>query len=199
MKRLLVALWCLGCVGANAQEDGGAVYRALIEAARGGSAQGVCRVAEAAKVEAHWARRIRTACALLRMRDAQALQPAGLADGPEAVLVQRWLAAHPAPARSSPWVPALLSLVPGLGHLYLGRGRDALVAALLVWPMLALTLWAWIRRMGPVVVFFGGITAWLWSGVIFSAYALAMRGNLEDYLAWWRALWQASGLPGTPW
>jgi len=61
------------------------------------------------------------------------------------------------------------------------------------------TFWADRRDMGPVTVFFAMITAWLWSGMVFSATSLAERGGYELYYAWWQQLWQASGLPSKPW
>ena len=98
------------------------------------------------------------------------------------------------------WLPGLLATIfPGAGHAWQERWNDAVVAAIMVWPMLILTLWAAYRRMGPVTIFFAMITAWLWSGTVFSAISLAERGDVEAYLVWWQGLWQASALPGRPW
>ena len=97
-------------------------------------------------------------------------------------------------------MPAILATIfPGAGHAWQGRWQDAWVAAIMVWPMLILTLWAASRRMGPVTIFFAMITAWLWSGTVFSSISLAERGGMESYLLWWQGVWQASGLPGRPW
>lgn len=105
-----------------------------------------------------------------------------------------------APEPSLQWLTGLLAtLLPGSGHAYLGLWRDALSAFILVMPMLVLTLWAARREMGPVTVFFGLITVWLWSGTVFSALSLAQRGSREAYLLWWQGLWQATALPGQPW
>jgi len=144
--------------------------------------------------------RLATAAALLTMRYHLALQPDLAEAGAVEAAVSRYLASHPAPPRGRPWVAPLLGAVfPGAGHARLGRWRDALTAAILVWPMLLLTYWAWRRRMGPVTLFFALITVWLWSGTLFSAYSLARRGDLHCYLVWWQGVWQASGLPGRPW
>ncbi|MDQ7001193.1 MAG: hypothetical protein Q9N02_00710 [Ghiorsea sp.] len=114
-------------------------------------------------------------------------------------LMQRWLQQHPLPAVEESIMPTLLAaIIPGSGHAWLGRWRDAGVAAMLVWPLLILTFWAARRDMGPVTVFFALITAWLWSGTVFSATSLAERGDFEMYYAWWQQMWTASGLPSKP-
>jgi len=116
------------------------------------------------------------------------------------ILMQNWLSQHPIPAVEDSFMPALLaSIIPGSGHAWLGRWGDAGVAAMLVWPLLILTFWAARRDMGPVTVFFALITAWLWSGTVFSATSLAERGDFEMYYAWWQEAWVASGLPSRPW
>jgi len=116
------------------------------------------------------------------------------------ILMQNWLSQHPIPAVEDSFMPALLaSIIPGSGHAWLGRWGDAGVAAMLVWPLLILTFWAARRDMGPVTVFFALITAWLWSGTVFSATSLAERGDFEVYYAWWQQMWAASGLPSRPW
>ena len=144
--------------------------------------------------------RFATAAALLAMRDRLALQLDLAGGGSAGAAARTYLAAHPPPSPGRPWVAALAGVVvPGAGHAWLGRWRDGATVALMVWPMLFLTFWAWRRRMGPVTLFFAMVTVWLWSGTIFSAYSLARRGDLYTYLAWWQGVWQASGLPGRPW
>ncbi len=148
-----------------------------------------------------WYNRMRAAIALLRARArADAHLPEAMGNA-YLLLAQRYVQATPMPKGEPPWVPALLAtLFPGAGHAWLGRWRDAWSAALLVWPMLALTLWAWKRHMGPVTVFFAILCLWLWSGSIFSAASLSARASLDMYDAWWQGLWQASALPGRrPW
>jgi len=148
-----------------------------------------------------WQDRGRDAAALIAMRHKRASAPGFVnKDSLAAVLSQRYITANPAPEAGAVWVPALLAaLAPGAGHAWLGRYHDALAAAVLVWPMLLLTLWAWRRRMGPVTVFFALLAVWLWSGNIFSAISLSERASFEVYLRWWQGLWQASALPGRPW
>ena len=116
------------------------------------------------------------------------------------ILMSNWLATHPAPEPADSAIPSILaSIIPGSGHAWMGRWGDAGVAAMLVWPLLILTFWAARREMGPVTVFFAIITAWLWSGTVFSATSLAERGDFELYYAWWQEMWIAAGLPSRPW
>ncbi len=116
------------------------------------------------------------------------------------MLMQGWVQQHPLPKVEDSIMPGLLaSIIPGSGHAWLGRWGDAGVSAMLVWPLLILTFWAARRDMGPVTVFFALITAWLWSGTVFSATSLAERGDYELYYAWWQQMWTASGLPSKPW
>ncbi len=116
------------------------------------------------------------------------------------MLMQSWLQQHPIPTVEESIMPGLLAaMIPGAGHAWLGRWGDAGVSAMLVWPLLILTFWAARRDMGPVTVFFALITAWLWSGTVFSATSLAERGDYELYYAWWQQMWTASGLPSKPW
>jgi len=116
------------------------------------------------------------------------------------MLMKNWLSKHPIPTVEESIMPGLLAaMIPGSGHAWLGRWGDAGVAAMLVWPLLILTFWAARRDMGPVTVFFALITAWLWSGTVFSATSLAERGDYELYYAWWQEAWVASGLPSKPW
>ncbi len=196
-----------------APDDARAVWQEVMAlAASGHDAEAVAALRAGAWLAASegWRARMRSAAALLAMREAARrgrLHAAGPAEnaaaglrGVHRMLAARWLKAHPAPEAAPSWPAGLLAaLLPGAGHAWLGRWRDAGVAAMLTWPMLLLTFWAARRRMGPVTVFFAAITLWLWSGTVFSAVSLAERGGLEDWLRWWQALWQASGLPGRPW
>jgi|GEM_PF-1383003 len=150
--------------------------------------------------DAAWRERMSAAQILLEMRRQQSAQPPLALPGLHAALVANYLAATPPPATASPLaVGTLATLLPGSGHAFLGRWRDAGVVAMLVWPLIGLSLWAARRRMGPVTVFFALLTTWLWSGTVYSAISLAERGDLESYLLWWQGLWMASGLPGRPW
>ncbi|MDQ6989738.1 MAG: hypothetical protein Q9M19_07635 [Mariprofundaceae bacterium] len=116
------------------------------------------------------------------------------------ILLANWLKQHPVPQTSGSTMSGLFAaLIPGAGHAWQGRWGDAGVAAMLVWPLLILTFWAARRDMGPVTVFFALITAWLWSGTVFSAVSLAERGDFELYEAWWQEMWMASGLPSRVW
>jgi len=155
--------------------------------------------------ETNWRARMRLGIALLDMREHQiltapVLQTAATNPWMEVQLIAEYLKSHAQPAHASTVMPGLLAaLLPGAGHAWQGRWRDAGVAAMLVWPMLILSLWAARRRMGPVTVFFALITVWLWSGTVYSSVSLAERGNLEAYLVWWQGMWMSSGLPGRPW
>lgn len=147
-----------------------------------------------------WRGRMQLAASLLDMRRRQQVRSIDVDGSPNAALASAYMKNWPAPEAESDWMAtALAVLLPGSGHAWLGRLHDALTAALLVWPMLLLTLWAAYRRMGPVTVFFAMITAWLWSGTVFSVVSLGERTGYEAYLLWWQGLWQASALPGRPW
>jgi len=153
-----------------------------------------------------WHERMQLAVLLLDMRRKQSVDGAlfsatSVSGWPETALIQHYIQRYPEPESNASPVTAgvLATLVPGAGHAWQGRWRDAAVAALLVIPMLLLTLWAARRRMGPVTLFFALITIWLWSGSVFSAISLVERGTAEAYLLWWQGLWQASALPGRPW
>jgi len=177
-------------------------HRAVQLAAAGhdGEAAAMLQGAAAVLNRKPWRVRMQTAAALLAMRRARALKPVLSNDSMQAELVKQRLKAYPAPVKTGAWIPALLAaLFPGGGHASLGRWHDAMVAALLIWPMAILTLWAWRRRMGPVTVFFTLLTMWLWSGDIFSVVSLSERGSYEAYMLWWQGLWQAAALPGRPW
>ncbi|MDQ6992711.1 MAG: hypothetical protein Q9M31_04495 [Mariprofundus sp.] len=152
-----------------------------------------------------WQERMQLGLLLLALRQEQAVALPILSkpvwhNVTQTALIHRYLQQHAGPVALSAWTPGLLAtLLPGSGHAWLGRWHDAGVTALMVLPMIFLTLWAARRRMGPVTLFFALITAWLWSGTVFSAISLAERGSAEAYLLWWQGLWQASALPGRPW
>ena len=152
-----------------------------------------------------WAQRFDIATRLLELRteakyhsEYSAFKLSG--NNQHEMLMANWLKQNPLPETAGETLPGLLAaIIPGSGHAWMGRWGDAGVAAMLVWPLLILTFWAARREMGPVTVFFALITAWLWSGTVFSAVSLAERGNFELYYAWWQEMWIASGLPSRPW
>jgi len=148
-----------------------------------------------------WQQRAFAAEQLIGMRVAQQMQfPARTVSNPNLALASAYASAHPLLLDAIRWPATLLAVVlPGAGHAWQGRWKDAGMAAMMVWPMLILTLWAARRRMGPVTVFFAMITIWLWSGTVFSSLSLAERASAEIYMAWWQGTWQASALPGRPW
>ncbi|MDX8412148.1 MAG: hypothetical protein R8K46_09820 [Mariprofundaceae bacterium] len=147
-----------------------------------------------------WRDRLIAAAALIEARSVHAVT-VHLADAPmQQALAEVYIRDRALPQAVGTWQAGLLSLLlPGGGHAWQGRWRDAGVAAMMVWPMIGLTLWAARRRMGPVTVFFAMITIWLWSGVVFSALSMAEREAAEAYMQWWQGLWWATGLPGRPW
>jgi len=194
-------------VAVPASADPGTAYRAAMDmAAQGRDREAVARLQGALDAlpegagPGEWRGWLASAAALLDMRRELRLQPTVTETGAAIERVNGYLATAPPPEQGRPWVAALFGAIfPGAGHAWLGRWRDGVKAATLVWPMFLLTVWAWRRRMGPVTVFFAAVTVWLWSGTVFSAYSLARRGDLHAYLAWWQGVWQASGLPGRPW
>lgn len=184
------------------------VYQQAIRLAAGGhDAEASAMLEGAAQMlgaDDVWRERMRVASALLAMRrqrmHGNATLPPAFEPSIHARLIARYLKEHPQPEFEHAWlVGGLAALFPGAGHAMLGRWHDAATSAVLVWPMLLLTLWAWRRRMGPVTVFFALITVWLWSGTVFSAISLAHRGGIEQWLSWWQGLWRFSALPGRPW
>jgi len=154
-----------------------------------------------------WPQRLQAAQQLMRMQINQSASinminstNARNTANPYLSLAASYMRNNPQPPEATLWPATVLAtLLPGAGHAWQGRWHDAYTAALMVWPMLLLTLWALKRRMGPVTVFFALITIWLWSGTVFSSMSLAERGSLESYLIWWQQIWLASGLPGRPW
>lgn len=200
----LCAVWLAAMAPAMAAASPGQAYGAAIDmAARGRTAEAIAMMQGAAATlpaADPWRQRLEAARRLLAMRRTHAVAASAPGDNGWMLLADRFMRAHPEPAATPVWPVGLLAtILPGAGHARLGRWRDAATAALLVWPMLLLTVWAARRRMGPVTVFFAMITLWLWSGTVFSAVSLAERGGAEAYMAWWQHLWLASGLPGRPW
>jgi len=178
-------------------------YEAIRLAAQGKDVAAIERLRGGVAVVARsdpWRARMSAAAALLDMRNRQAASPIISDAEMHAVLIETYLRKRQPPRMERVWPIGLMATVlPGSGHAWLGRWHDASIAALMVWPMLFLTLWAARRRMGPVTLFFSMITLWLWSGTIFSAVSLAERGGSEAYMIWWQGLWNASGLLGRPW
>lgn len=200
----LLVFQCMYAIGGALAAPAEVYGQAVALAAAGRDAEAVARLQGALDVYPGadaWCARMQAAVALLSMRHQGETNVSGLDErSAYASLTRAYLRTHPAPEAGSLLMPGALAVVfPGAGHAWLGRWHDAWVAAMLVWPMLLLTFWAWRRRMGPVTVFFAVITIWLWSGTVFSAVSLAERGSHEAYLAWWQGLWQASGLQGQPW
>ena len=184
-------------------------WDAAMELARQGSdRQAVAMLHGAAlqeEADSSWAQRFEIASQMLELRakaryrnEYQSLAP--MPNNQYAMLMGNWLRQHPLPKAEGSSIPGVLaSIIPGSGHAWMGRWGDAGVSAMLVWPLLILTFWAARREMGPVTVFFALITAWLWSGTVFSAVSLAERGDFELYYGWWQQMWNASGLPSKPW
>ncbi len=203
-RTLLIAMALLLCSVQAIATPPRDIYRQAVQlATQGRDGEAVAMLAGAANIlhgQNIWRERMLAAEAMLAMRKKQTTSPLPASNSAYTELADQYLRAHPAPEKVAAWIPGLLAaLFPGSGHAWLGRWHDAAVAAMLVWPMLLLTFWAWKRRMGPVTVFFGLLTLWLWSGTVFSAISLAERGSMETYMAWWQGLWQFSGLPGRPW
>ncbi|MFQ5518985.1 MAG: hypothetical protein ACE5E3_03180 [Mariprofundus sp.] len=160
-------------------------------------------LALALPIRNEWQSRSHAAAGLLGMRvKASSTFPkqSEAVANPYLALASAYADSHPLPDNNaSSWPSTLLAtLFPGAGHALQGRWGDAATAALMVWPMLILTIWAFRRGMGPVTLFFALITVWLWSGTVFSSISLAERTAAADYLIWWQGIWQASGLPGRP-
>jgi len=181
-----------------------AYQQAITVAAQGEDREAVTALAmlvEAMPEHQVWKERMFAAQILIAMRaERQITFPPRERPNAHLALASAYAAGYPQMSDAVTWpAAALATLFPGAGHAWQGRWRDAATAALMVWPMLLLTLWAARRRMGPVTLFFALITLWFWSGTIFSSISLAERGNMELYLTWWQGLWQASGLPGRPW
>ena len=181
------------------------VYRQSLQmVANGQEAEAIAALQASASVLSDqdiWKTRMFAAAILLEVkRQQQGHLPARTGGIANLALASGYAEANPPPEAEASWPVVLLAVVlPGAGHAWQGRWRDAGVAAMLIWPMLLLTLWAARRRMGPVTVFFAMITVWLWSGTVFSSISLAERSTYEAYSLWWQGYWQASGLPGRPW
>ncbi|MDQ6955301.1 MAG: hypothetical protein Q9M20_07640 [Mariprofundaceae bacterium] len=188
----------------QARESAAQVYQVSIElAAHGKRSEAIVALQAASGVlakEAIWRTRMLAAAQLLSMQQKQLTQLPILENNAHLTLAANYIKNHPQPEAAKVWIVGLLAAIfPGAGHAWQGRWNDAAVAALFVWPLLILTLWAARRKMGPVTVFFALLTVWLWSGTVFSAISLMERGNFEWYMQWWQGLWQASALPNRPW
>jgi len=198
---LLIISYCIPATQAGPSE----AYQQAINLATQGhddkATAAFSALAEALPPQNSWHERMFAAQQLISMRMAQQTTlPSQTRPNPYLTMASAYASSHPQLHESKTWPAATLAtLFPGAGHAWQGRWHDARTAAMMVWPILLLTLWAYKRRMGPVTLFFALITLWLWSGTVFSAISLAERGNLETYLIWWQNTWQASGLPGRPW
>jgi hypothetical protein len=197
---------CLLLVSLQAQaaEPSSMVYKqSLLLASQGKIDQSIIALQAASAVLPQgdiWRERMLAASLLLTMQKQQLTQLVPIKHNNYLKLADTYRQENLQPQATQTWPVALLaSIFPGAGHAWLGRWHDAGVAALFVWPLLLLTLWAARRKMGPVTVFFALLTLWLWSGTVFSAISLAERGSFEMYMQWWQQLWQASALPGRPW
>jgi len=189
---------------ATASEASQRVYQQSINMASQGKLSEAIVALQAASAmlpkEDIWRERMLAASVLLHMREKQSETFISSNQNANLQLALTYLETHQQEKPSQVWPAGLLATIfPGAGHAWQGRWGDAAVAALFVWPLLILTLWAARRKMGPVTVFFALLTVWLWSGTVFSAISLAERGNLEVYMQWWQQLWQASALPSHPW
>ncbi len=198
---LAALFFCIPASQAGPEE----AYRMAINLAAQGQEQHsittLSALLETVPSQSTWHERMLAAQQLIRMRtEQQTVIPSQYMANSYLQLASTYTANKPLLAETTRWPTVMLAtLLPGAGHAWLGRWHDARTAALMVWPMLLLTLWAFKRGMGPVTLFFTLITLWLWSGSVFSAISLTERGNLETYLVWWQNLWQSSGLPGRPW
>jgi len=203
---VLASLFCVLLVAvSDSYADSAASYRQAVNLAAQGDDKAALATLHALSdvlpAGDIWRQRIEAAGQMIGMRVTQQTQfPARFTPNPHLALASAYASSHPLLPDARRWPATALAVVlPGAGHAWQGRWKDAGMAAMMVWPMLILTLWAAKRRMGPVTVFFALITIWLWSGTVFSSISLAERGNAEAYMAWWQGVWQASGLPGRPW
>jgi len=204
MPFIFFALLLFFAVPAHAEEPSAQVYHTAIGmAAQGKTAEAVAALQAASAMlpaQNMWQQRMITAAMLLQMKQQQLHSLPALASNSNLLLADAYIRTHPATSPHNPWFAGSLgTLFPGAGHAWLGRWHDARMAAILVIPMLLLTLWAARRQMGPVTLFFAAITLWLWSGTIFSAISLSQRENMEAYMQWWQPMWQAAALSGQPW
>lgn len=211
VRAFVWSMWLSLSVGFTATAEAGPqqVWQdAMAHATQGRDLQAIAMLQGAklqGSVDDVWAQRFDIASRILKLREQakhdSLYNPLMLGgDNQYQFLMASWLQQHPMPEMRKSSLPSILaSIIPGAGHAWLGRWGDAGVSAMLVWPFLILTFWAARRNMGPVTVFFALITAWLWSGTIFSATSLAERGDYELYYAWWKEMWMASGLPMRPW
>ncbi len=201
IRLIFLLSWCLA---PTAWADPAAAYQQALNMAAQGKVNTAIAMLQGATQSTFpmspWHARMQAAAALLRMQQAQQTTVVD-DDNPYLQLAYHYAQQTPPPTSNSIVFPAVLAaLLPGSGHAWLGRWHDAWTAALLVVPMLGLSVWAMRRKMGPVTVFFSLITLWLWSGTVFSTMSLVQRGMSEGYMLWWQGCWLASGLMGhVPW
>jgi len=205
---ICLLLFFLGTIGSisvcQAQTPASRVYHVCIQlAAEGKTSEAIAALQSASALLSpvdSWKARMLAAATLLQLKQQQSSQLPTPNGNSYLMLASAFAQQSATPQAVHPWVSGGLGmLIPGAGHAWLGRWHDAKVAALLVFPIFLLTLWAWKRSMGPMTVFFAAMTAWIWSGTVFSAVSLSERGNMEAYMQWWKALWQAAALSGQPW
>ncbi len=200
LSRRWWAVLLLLMISSTAQATPKDVYeQALILAGHGKYQQAISLLkggANSLPAASLWQSRLQAASVLIAsLASQQVITRPGV--NPYLLLAVQYQQQHPPPSVIRSWWPTVLAtVIPGAGHAWLGRWHDAITAAIMIWPMLLLTLWAWHRNMGPVTVFFAVITLWLWSGTVFSATLLSGRATLDAYHLWWLGVWQASGLPG---
>lgn len=93
--------------------------------------------------------------------------------------VQTFNAEHQNTARTA----GSLAAIPGLGHLYLGDWRTALMAIAHIVLFGYAMLYAMRQKHWPYAVIFGLVMAILYVGSIFSAYSLGQRETFEKRMA----------------
>ncbi|MDQ6991737.1 MAG: hypothetical protein Q9M11_08415 [Mariprofundaceae bacterium] len=202
---IVLSAWLLCSSAALADEQNTShVYHVCIHlAAQGKTSESIAALQASSALLSPinpWQQRMLAAASLLQMKQQQRTQLPNPQGNNNLMLAAAFAKQNPLPLAVNPWLAGSLAMIlPGAGHAFLDRWHDAWIAFLMVVPLLILTFWAWHRSMGPVTVFFALLTAWLWSGSIFSAISLSQRGNMEAYMQWWKPLWQAAALSGQPW
>ncbi|RMG91470.1 MAG: hypothetical protein D6703_04975, partial [Zetaproteobacteria bacterium] len=142
------------------------------------SVKGLNQLAARLPSDSIWHERCQMASLLLEMRRQRSthLPPIAMPTISYRLVERKWRQLEQlAPPPPSWLVLAGAVVVPGGGHAIMGRWHDAWVSFVMTGFMVWLTCWAFRRRMGPVTVFFGVMTVWLWGGTIFSAVSLHER------------------------